>query len=198
MEKITSLLNEIENLKTQVKGKMPVITSNCVMSKDSLDPLCEIVKEDRIAKPHDNAVAHACTTLKPVQHPKVKKFNVPISQSIEVNSDTKASRSKPRSNIKNDRTSTAKSVPKKKVEDHIRNTKSDLHKQNRVDSSISLKRIIANSISDSRCKTFQALDLNVNKMESADNTSGPALQRKERCTLQCALSLEEEKSEFQK
>ncbi|GKC27042.1 hypothetical protein Tco_1034336 [Tanacetum coccineum] len=31
-------------------------------------------------------------------------------------------------------------------------------------------------------------------MESADNTSGPALQRKERCTLQCALSLEEEKS----
>ncbi|GKE09429.1 hypothetical protein Tco_1412980 [Tanacetum coccineum] len=31
-------------------------------------------------------------------------------------------------------------------------------------------------------------------MASADNTSGPALQRKERCTLQCALSLEEEKS----
>ncbi|GJW65030.1 hypothetical protein Tco_0116914 [Tanacetum coccineum] len=41
---------------------------------------------------------------------------------------------------------------------------------------------------------FQASDLNVIKMASADNTSGPALQRKERCTLQCALSLEEEKS----
>nr|GFA98799.1 hypothetical protein [Tanacetum cinerariifolium]GFA98804.1 hypothetical protein [Tanacetum cinerariifolium] len=40
----------------------------------------------------------------------------------------------------------------------------------------------------------QASDLNVNKMASIDNTSGPALQRKERCTLQCALSLEEEKS----
>nr|GEV45579.1 actin-binding, cofilin/tropomyosin type [Tanacetum cinerariifolium] len=40
----------------------------------------------------------------------------------------------------------------------------------------------------------QASDLNVNKMASADNTSGLALQRKERCTLQCALSLEEEKS----
>nr|GEU41592.1 hypothetical protein [Tanacetum cinerariifolium] len=37
------------------------------------------------------------------------------------------------------------------------------------------------------CKKF--LD-----MASADNTSGPALQRKERCTLQCALSLKEEKS----
>ncbi|GKF37773.1 hypothetical protein Tco_0114531, partial [Tanacetum coccineum] len=33
IEKITSLLNEIENLKTQVKGKMPVITSNCVVQR---------------------------------------------------------------------------------------------------------------------------------------------------------------------
>ncbi|GKF52249.1 hypothetical protein Tco_0148716, partial [Tanacetum coccineum] len=31
-------------------------------------------------------------------------------------------------------------------------------------------------------------------MASADNTSGPADQRKERCTLQCTLSSEEEKS----
>ncbi|GJU25121.1 hypothetical protein Tco_1163742 [Tanacetum coccineum] len=93
------------------------------------------------------------STSKPVQHPEVKKSNVPINSSTEVNSDTKASRSKPRRNIKNDRTSTAKSVPKKKVEDHIRNTKSDLHKQNRVDSSISLKRTVVNLIFDSRCKT---------------------------------------------
>ncbi|GJR57113.1 hypothetical protein Tco_1499275 [Tanacetum coccineum] len=34
------------------------------------------------------------------------------------------------------------------------------------------------------------------QMASADNTSGPAPQRKERCTLQCALSLEEEKSSY--
>ncbi|GKC29620.1 hypothetical protein Tco_1036914, partial [Tanacetum coccineum] len=95
------------------------------------------------------------STSKPVQHPKVKKSNVPISPSTEVNSDSKASKSKPTSNIKNDRTLTAKSIPKKKVEDHIRNTKSDLHKQNRVDSSISLKRTVINSISDSRCKTFK-------------------------------------------
>ncbi|GJZ08495.1 hypothetical protein Tco_0542778 [Tanacetum coccineum] len=33
-------------------------------------------------------------------------------------------------------------------------------------------------------------------MASADNTSGPAAQRKERCTLQCTLSLEEEKSSY--
>ncbi|GJW72590.1 hypothetical protein Tco_0129507 [Tanacetum coccineum] len=34
------------------------------------------------------------------------------------------------------------------------------------------------------------------QMASADNTSGPAPQRKERCTLQCALSLKEEKSSY--
>ncbi|GJU51640.1 retrovirus-related pol polyprotein from transposon TNT 1-94 [Tanacetum coccineum] len=33
-------------------------------------------------------------------------------------------------------------------------------------------------------------------MASADNTSGPAPQRKERCMLQCTLSLEEEKSSY--
>ncbi|GJY49023.1 hypothetical protein Tco_0438979 [Tanacetum coccineum] len=33
-------------------------------------------------------------------------------------------------------------------------------------------------------------------MHSADNTSGPAPQRKERCTLQCALSLKEEKYSY--
>ncbi|GJU08328.1 hypothetical protein Tco_1124758 [Tanacetum coccineum] len=34
------------------------------------------------------------------------------------------------------------------------------------------------------------------QMESADNTSDPAPHRKERCTLQCALSLKEEKSSY--
>ncbi|GKG36764.1 hypothetical protein Tco_0446937, partial [Tanacetum coccineum] len=34
------------------------------------------------------------------------------------------------------------------------------------------------------------------QMASADNTSGPAPQRKERCALQCTLSLEEEKSSY--
>ncbi|GKB88007.1 hypothetical protein Tco_0960279, partial [Tanacetum coccineum] len=34
------------------------------------------------------------------------------------------------------------------------------------------------------------------RMESADNTSGPVPQRKERCMLQCALSSKEEKSSY--
>nr|GEV01252.1 hypothetical protein [Tanacetum cinerariifolium] len=51
------------------------------------------------------------------------------------------------------------------------------------------------NLSTGRLNTVvQASDLNVNKMAPADNTSGLALQRKERSTLQCALSLEARKS----
>nr|GEX04715.1 ribonuclease H-like domain-containing protein [Tanacetum cinerariifolium] len=58
-----------------------------------------------------------------------------------VNSCTDASGSKPRSNTKKNRISPAKSVNKKKVKEHPRTNKSSLKKANRVDSSISSKRI---------------------------------------------------------
>ncbi|GKA14417.1 copia protein [Tanacetum coccineum] len=236
IEKTTSLQNEIENLKNQLKGKISTVTSDVVKPKvsvfekyaidveplpanqrnnrmvhdnfikhlrESLETLREIVEEASSKKPSDNDLAYACifakrsqellenvsasgpkavnnrdkyiattpltrkkhvtfaepletsnhNTSKHVQQPKVKKTNVPISPSTGVNSDTKASGSKPRSNIKNDRTSPAKSAPKKKVEDHIRNNKSDLNKKNRVDSSISYKHTVINSNPNSLCKT---------------------------------------------
>ncbi|GKC62050.1 hypothetical protein Tco_1089648 [Tanacetum coccineum] len=150
---------EVESISASLKNHKNIHHHYLNLLKDILDTLREIVEENRIAKLHDNAIAHACTYTKRSQElleyvigtcPKAfnkrdkyiattssTRKNIP---STKVNSDTKASWSKPRSNIKNDRTLTAKSVPKKKVEDHIRNTKSDLHKQNHVDSSISLKR----------------------------------------------------------
>nr|GEY78749.1 retrovirus-related Pol polyprotein from transposon TNT 1-94 [Tanacetum cinerariifolium] len=81
------------------------------------------------------------------------KTNVPVIPSTGVNSVTKASRSRPRSNTKIDRTLTAKSRHKKNVEDHLRNNKSDLQKKNRVDSGISFKHAVVNSNSNSHCKT---------------------------------------------
>ncbi|GJW94587.1 hypothetical protein Tco_0174259 [Tanacetum coccineum] len=72
-----------------------------------------------------------------------------------VNSSTKASGSKPRSNTKNNRTLPTKSDNKKKVEDHPINNKSNLKQENRVDSSISSKRTVINSNSKSVCKTFK-------------------------------------------
>nr|GEW67483.1 hypothetical protein [Tanacetum cinerariifolium] len=45
-------------------------------------------------------------------------------------------------------------------------------------------------------KTLNFRPRSYRQMASTDNTSGPTPQRKERCTLQCALSLKEEKSSY--
>nr|GEW19204.1 hypothetical protein [Tanacetum cinerariifolium] len=119
IEKITSLLNEIDTLRTHVKGKMPVIPNENVIPKgyltrlkDTLDTLHEILEEPRSNRTSDNSLEYACVYISGI----VRKF--------------------------------------------------------------------------------QASDLNVNKMASVDKSSGPAPQRKERCTVQCALSLKEEKSSY--
>ncbi|GKE10303.1 hypothetical protein Tco_1413854 [Tanacetum coccineum] len=88
-----------------------------------------------------------------VEQQKVHKTNVLVIPSTGVNSSTEASGSKTRSNIKNNRILPAKSDNKKKVEDHPRNNKLILKQKNRVDSSISSKRTIINSNSNSVCKT---------------------------------------------
>ncbi|GJS58945.1 hypothetical protein Tco_0653729 [Tanacetum coccineum] len=72
--------------------------------------------------------------------------------STGVNGATAASGSNPRSNTKKDRTFPAKSDTKK-VEDHPRNNKSSVKRKNHVDSSISYKRTIINSNSNSVCQT---------------------------------------------
>ncbi|GJZ77512.1 hypothetical protein Tco_0642184 [Tanacetum coccineum] len=88
-----------------------------------------------------------------VKQQKVHKTNVLVIPSTGVNSSTEASRSNPRSNTKNNRTLPSKSDNKKKIEDHLRNNKSNLKQKNRVDSSISSKRTVINLNSNSMCKT---------------------------------------------
>ncbi|GKA41132.1 retrovirus-related pol polyprotein from transposon TNT 1-94 [Tanacetum coccineum] len=78
-------------------------------------------------------------TQKHVKPQKEKNTNVHVIPSTGVTSSTEASGSKPKSNTKNNRILPAKSVNKKKVEDHPRNNKSNLKQMNRVDSSISYK-----------------------------------------------------------
>nr|GEW36122.1 integrase, catalytic region, zinc finger, CCHC-type, peptidase aspartic, catalytic [Tanacetum cinerariifolium] len=65
---------------------------------------------------------------------------------IRLNSCTEASGSKPRSNTKKNRISPAKSVNKKKVEEHPRTNKSSWKKSYHVDSSISSKRAVVQII----------------------------------------------------
>nr|GEW47249.1 hypothetical protein [Tanacetum cinerariifolium] len=92
-------------------------------------------------------------TQKRVVQQITQKTNVLVFPSTRVDSCTNASELKPRSNTKKTRISLAKSVNKKTVEDHSRTNTSHLQKPNRVDSSISSKRIVINSYSDSVCKT---------------------------------------------
>ncbi|GKB60155.1 hypothetical protein Tco_0916341, partial [Tanacetum coccineum] len=83
----------------------------------------------------------------------IQKTNVPVIPSTRVNSCTDASGSKPRSNTKKNRISPAKSVNKKKVEEHPRTNKSSLKITNHVDSSISSKHTVIKSNCHSVCKT---------------------------------------------
>ncbi|GJX39440.1 hypothetical protein Tco_0252743 [Tanacetum coccineum] len=91
-------------------------------------------------------------THKHVEQLNIQKTNVPVIPSTGVNSCTDASGSQPRSNTKKNRISPAKSVNKKKVEEHPRTNKSSLKTTNHVDSSISSKRTVINSNSHSVCK----------------------------------------------
>ncbi|GJV80465.1 hypothetical protein Tco_1516335 [Tanacetum coccineum] len=300
---ITKYAIEVESIPASLKNNRNIHHHYLNRLRDILDTLRELVEQGRSKQPSDNSLEYACVYTKrsqellanvhascskestnPTNHvkqPTVQKTNVPISASTEVNSDNKASRSKPRSNIKNDRTSTTKSVPKKKVEDHIRNTNKTCTKciiSSNHDKCVekflkssnkppvkkvwrvkqvrqtwkATRKLFANVgyqwkptgrkftlgeqcpltritkpkvvpvrqwkptgriiplVPDNACTNqldpnnnwgsgtpnspFQTSNLNVNKMAYVDNTSGLALQRKERCTLQCALSLEEEKS----
>ncbi|GJW22349.1 retrovirus-related pol polyprotein from transposon TNT 1-94 [Tanacetum coccineum] len=92
-------------------------------------------------------------TQKHEEHQKLQHSNIPVIPSTGVNSSTEASGSKPRCNTKNNRNLPAKSVNQKTVKDHPMTNKSVWTKVNRVDSSISSKRVVINSNSESVCKT---------------------------------------------
>ncbi|GJZ40172.1 integrase, catalytic region, zinc finger, CCHC-type containing protein [Tanacetum coccineum] len=235
-EKTSTMLNEIESLKAQLRSKVSCFTSDSVKPKvlapgmyaidvkpiphplknnrsahlnyishlkESVETVREIVEEARVVKPLDNALNYACqytklsqelleyvigtcpksfnerdnkapstpvtrkkqvtfsdkpgtsssNTQKHEVHQKVQQTNVPVIHSTGVNTSTEASGSKPRSNTKKNRILPAKTENKKKVEDHPRTNKSVWTKVNRVDSSISSKRVVINSNSESVCKT---------------------------------------------
>ncbi|GJY03755.1 retrovirus-related pol polyprotein from transposon TNT 1-94 [Tanacetum coccineum] len=95
----------------------------------------QVTFEDQCETSNNNAYKH-------VEKLNIQKTNVPVILSTGVNSCTDASGSQPRSNTKKNRISPAKSVNKKKVEEHPRTNKSSLKITNRVDSSISSKRTV--------------------------------------------------------
>ncbi|GJR57455.1 hypothetical protein Tco_1499617 [Tanacetum coccineum] len=62
-EKTSTMLNEIESLKAQLRSKEPCFTSDYVKPK-VLAPGMEIVEEARVVKPLDNSLNYACQYTK--------------------------------------------------------------------------------------------------------------------------------------
>ncbi|GKD02946.1 retrovirus-related pol polyprotein from transposon TNT 1-94, partial [Tanacetum coccineum] len=120
--------------------------------RDNKAPSTPVTRKKQVTL-NDKPGTSSSNTQKHEVHQKVQQTNVPVIHSTGVNTSTRASGSKPRSNTKHNRILPAKSVNNKKVEDHPRTNKSVWTKVNRVDSSISSKRVVINSNSESVCKT---------------------------------------------
>ncbi|GJR95873.1 retrovirus-related pol polyprotein from transposon TNT 1-94 [Tanacetum coccineum] len=120
--------------------------------RDNKAPSTPVTRKKQVTF-NDKPGTSFSNTQKHEVHQKVQQTNVPMIHSTGVNSSTEASGSKPRSNTKKNRILPAKTENKKKVEDHPRTNKSVWTKVNRVDSSISSKRVVINSNSESVCKT---------------------------------------------
>ncbi|GJR65767.1 retrovirus-related pol polyprotein from transposon TNT 1-94 [Tanacetum coccineum] len=120
--------------------------------RDNKAPATPVTRKKQVTF-NDKPGTSSSNTQKHEVHQKVQQTNVPMIHSTGVNSSTEASGSTPRSNTKKNRILPAKTENKKKVEDHPRTNKSVWTKVNRVDSSISSKRVAINSNSESVCKT---------------------------------------------
>ncbi|GJZ59811.1 retrovirus-related pol polyprotein from transposon TNT 1-94 [Tanacetum coccineum] len=134
--------------------------------KESVEIVHEIAEEARAVKPLDNVFASACFYTKRSQelleyvfgtcpkdfNKRDNMSNVHAIPSTGVSNSIEASGSKPKSNTKKNRILPAKSENKKKVEDHPRKNKYRWTRVNRVDSSISSKRVVTNSNSESCAK----------------------------------------------
>ncbi|GJQ93874.1 retrovirus-related pol polyprotein from transposon TNT 1-94 [Tanacetum coccineum] len=172
LKESVEMVREIVEEARIVKPLDSALTSACQYTKRSQELLVYVVGTcPKIFTPIDNKAASTSFTRKKLVtfndrsgtstnntqkhevHQKVQQTNVPMIHSTGVNSSTEASGSKPRSNTKKNRILPAKTENKKKVEDHPRTNKSVWTKVNRVDSSISSKRVVINSNSESVCKT---------------------------------------------
>ncbi|GJX15027.1 retrovirus-related pol polyprotein from transposon TNT 1-94 [Tanacetum coccineum] len=119
---------DVEPIPLNIRNNREVHLDYLKHLKESVKTLREIVEEAKVERSLERSLASACLLLRT----NVKR----------VNSCTNASGSNLRSNTKKNRISPAKSVNKKKVEEHPRTNKSNLQTTNRVDFSISSKRTV--------------------------------------------------------
>ncbi|GJQ91871.1 hypothetical protein Tco_0003010 [Tanacetum coccineum] len=187
LDYLKHLMESVETLREiveEAKVERPLdrsLTSACLYTKHSQELLEYVIgtypkdfnKQDKkhastpLTKKKKVTFKDQCDTSnnnthKHVEQLNIQKTNVPVLPSTGVNSCTDASGSQPRSNTKKNRILPAKSVNKKKVEEHPRTNKSSLKTTNRVDSSISSKRTVINSNSHSICQTCNKCSISAN------------------------------------
>ncbi|GKD33679.1 hypothetical protein Tco_1249188 [Tanacetum coccineum] len=127
------------------------VIDTCLKSfneRDNKAPSTPVTRKKQVTF-SDRSETSSSNAQKHEVHQKVQQTNIPVIPSTRVNTSTEASGSKTRSNTKENRILPAKTENKKKVEDHLRTNKSVWTKVNRVDSSISSKRVVINSNSES-------------------------------------------------
>ncbi|GJW32397.1 hypothetical protein Tco_0052429 [Tanacetum coccineum] len=135
VETLHEIVEEAKELLEYVIGTCPKYF-NKQDKKHASTPLTrkkQVTFDEQCEASNNNAHKH-------VEKLNIQKTDVPVIPSTGVNSGTDASGSQPRSHTKKNRILPAKSVNKKKVEEHPRTNKSSLKTTNRVDSSISSKR----------------------------------------------------------
>ncbi|GJR03525.1 integrase, catalytic region, zinc finger, CCHC-type containing protein [Tanacetum coccineum] len=116
--------------------------------RDNKAPSTPVTRKKQVTF-SDKPGTSSSNTQKHKVHQRVQLTNIPVLPSTGVNDSTEASGSKPRSNTKKNRILPAKKENKKEVEVRLRTNKSVWTKVNRVDSSISSKRVVINSNSES-------------------------------------------------
>ncbi|GJU11757.1 retrovirus-related pol polyprotein from transposon TNT 1-94 [Tanacetum coccineum] len=139
---------ELEKLSQEL---LEYVIGTCPKSfneRDNKAPSTPVTRKNQVMF-SDKPGTSSSNTLKHKVHQRVQLTNIPVLPSTGVNDSTEASGSKPRSNTKKNRILPAKKENKKEVEVRLRTNKSVWTKVNRVDSSISSKRVVINSNSES-------------------------------------------------
>ncbi|GJV78667.1 hypothetical protein Tco_1514537 [Tanacetum coccineum] len=173
---LTKREQKIEEQFTEMHDAHTVVQACCLELESELSKLHDKVQKDdhtelvkRFSTLEELLEYVIGTCLKDFNKRDKKHASTPLTRKKQVtfedqwvNSCTDASGSKPRSNTKKNRISSAKSVNKKKVEEHPRTNNSSLKNTNYVDSSISSKRTVINSNSHSVCKTCNKCSISAN------------------------------------
>ncbi|GJQ93371.1 retrovirus-related pol polyprotein from transposon TNT 1-94 [Tanacetum coccineum] len=179
-----SLLSEIEHLKDQLKENSKCVTIPDCKPKENVETLCEIVEDAKVARPLDTSLASACRYTKHSQElleyvigTCPKDFGPRNKQNASTNSlrkkgvtfvephETSTHNTPPQVEHQKINSTNIPGIPSTGVKGasaaRRMNKSNEIHK-NRVDSSISYKRTVINSNSNTSCKTCNKCLISVN------------------------------------